>query len=687
MSNATKVVCLMVILVLASVRFGLWFASAHESPGCIERAPHDVTLRLLEPGSVLAERLVLETRVLKVHSEGCRQLESRKLRLVWYDMQARLSAGTQLHAEVNLSLPAALGNPGGFNYARWLRGNGFVASGYVKHVRVTKAGPEAQPRLHIDPKRYVHADLLNAMLLGRSAQVSQEAWQVFRATGTIHLMVISGLHVGVFFGFVYLVVHAGLRLLPWRHAGWVPRRGALLTGLFSLVLLVVQVGADPPVVRAAMMTGGVACLFLLSRRTPWWHLFTGVLLCAVVVRPEVTFQQGFWLSFSAVGALLYVFAARRPLFSTVTGLLCCQVILLLMLTPLLGVILGEVPVVSPLANLLVVPLVTGLTIPAGMSGLLLHTVPGLSWLSVVCLYVADASLGLVVHVLQRFPQTGLSLGYFDWQIAVMALIAGAIALSPAPAVFRLLALCGWLPVMLQQPLDVPAEHFRIQVVDVGQGSAAIIDTHSHRLLVDTGASFRSGFNMLQAAVVPLLRVSGPNRIDRVLISHTDNDHAGGLSQLRRLYPQTRYLGADQPCSSGEGWRWDGVSFQLLVDAQAGTSNDASCTLVVSNGRSTAYFSGDISSRVERRLLAQLPRQIDWLLAPHHGSISSSAPGFVSWLRPAVVVFSTGRNNRYGHPRAEVVERYLRRGARVFNTAEHGAVIWSSDLPDQVKTFR
>jgi len=240
--------------------------------------------------------------------------------------------------------------------------------------------------------------------------------------------------------------------------------------------------------------------------------------------------------------------------------------------------------------------------------------------------------------------------------------------------------------VLQQPAKVPADHFRIQVVDVGQGSAAVIDTRTHRLLVDTGASFRSGFSMLEAAVVPTLRRSGPNRIDRVLISHNDNDHAGGLSLLQGLYPQADYLGAARPCHSTDRWLWDGVTFSVLVDNQAGSRNDASCTLLVTNGTRTAYFSGDISSRIERSLLPELPRNIDWLLAPHHGSASSSAPAFVSWLKPSVVVFSTGRNNRYGHPRSLIVRRYLRRGAEVFNTAEHGAISWSSDQPDKVSTF-
>ena len=348
--------------------------------------------------------------------------------------------------------------------------------------------------------------------------------------------------------------------------------------------------------------------------------------------------------------------------------------------------LGEVPLVSPVANILVVPVVTAITIPAGMLGLLLDAFPGLSWLASICLSVADFSIALVLSVLQRFPTAGFSIGYFDWGTALKALIAGVIVLSPAPAKVKLLALLGWLPVMLQQAVKVPMEHFRIQVVDVGQGSAAVIDTRNHRLLVDTGASFRSGFNMLQAAVVPTLRSSGANRIDRVLISHNDNDHAGGLSLAQELYPQAYYVGAARPCHSGERWHWDGVTFSVLVDNQAGSSNDASCTLVVTNGTRTAFFSGDISSIIERSLLPQLPRKIDWLLAPHHGSASSSAPGFVSWLKPSVVVFSTGRHNRYGHPRPLVVKRYLRRGAEVFNTAEHGAISWSSHQPDKVSTF-
>lgn len=669
-----------------ALRWGLWYATAHEMPGCIERQPHELTLQLLEPAPVLAQRVLLEARILTVHSAGCGRLASKKVRLVWYDMQMSLPAGTLLKAVANLKAPAALGNPGGFNFARWLRGKGFVASGYVKQASALNQAPESPAGLQIDSRRYVHADLLNAMLLGQRGLVSQASWEVFRRTGTVHLMVISGLHVGVFFGFVFIITQAGFRLLPLRLAGWVPRRGALIVALACLVLLVVQVGANPPVVRAALMTGGVAMLFLLSRRTPWWYVYAVVMLLAVAVQPQVTFQQGFWLSYAAVGVLLYALGCRRPVFSAVTGLLFCQITLLLMLTPWLGVVLGEVPLVSPVANILVVPLVTTITIPVGLLGLLLDQLPGLSRLSGFFLSVADFSIALVLSVLQRFPETGFSVGFFDWIIAVNALIAGAVVLSPAPGKVKLLALLGWIPVLLQQPAQVPAEHFRIQVVDVGQGSAAIVDTHNHRLLVDTGASFRSGFSMAQAAVVPVLRRSGPNRIDRVLISHNDNDHAGGLGLLKDWYPRADVFGAGRPCRNGDRWFWDGVMFSVLVDMQAGTSNDASCTLVVSNGTRTAYFSGDISSRIERSLLPELPRNIDWLLAPHHGSSTSSAPGFVSWLKPSVVVFSTGRNNRYGHPRPLIVKRYLRRGAKVFNTAEHGAISWSSDQPATVRTF-
>lgn len=644
-------------------------------------------MTLLQVTSPELDRRVLQARVEQVDSRGCRRLKNQQLRLSWYDSAAVLHPGDRVQVSVVLKTPRGLGNPGGFNYASWLRGKNYAATGYVKTGVVQTPAPTSSFQMSLDRQKYVHADLLNAMLLGQRAMVSADRWALFRDTGTIHLMVISGLHVGVFFGFVFLATSSLLRLfvLPW--AWWVPRNGALLLGLLALLLLVQLVGANPPVIRAAMMAGGVAVLVLLTRRTAWWRLFFWVGLLAVCWHPGVVYQQGFWLSYAAVASLLYVFSPRDPVFTWTTGLLVCQLVLFLALTPWLGVFVGAVPLVSPLANLLVVPVVTLITIPAGMAGLLAGQLSWLASLSQLCLYVADVSLALVIEVLVQLPRAQTSIGFFDFGRAILALLSAVIVLSPMPRQIRLLALFGWLPLLVGQRSEVVPNHFRIQVLDVGQGSAAIVDTHRHRLVVDTGASFPSGFNMIEAAVVPVLRSTGPNAIHRALVTHSDNDHAGGIGRLQALYPDAMIMGLAQPCRSGDHWQWDGVSFVLLMDAQGTSSNDKSCTLLVSNGQRRAYFSGDIGHRVERRILPDLPREIDLLLAPHHGSASSSTPSFVSWLSPRFVVFSAGYDNRYGHPRDEVVARYRRRGSAIYNTAIDGAVTWSSDKPDSVETYR
>ena len=317
----------------------------------------------------------------------------------------------------------------------------------------------------------------------------------------------------------------------------------------------------------------------------------------------------------------------------------------------------------------------------------MSTVALLQPLGHICLVVADHSLGLVVYVLEILRGAFGSIGYFSWQQAAQGMLAAAVLLLPVSSGVRGLALLCWLTLLLPpSPRLSPAE-FRITVLDVGQGSAALVDTARYRLVVDAGPAYASGFNSGQSVVLPALRSTGADRLHGLLVSHGDNDHAGGADSVLSRYPRARAIGVSNACRHGRRWRWDGVDFKLLLDTRAGNSNDGSCTLLVTNGRRSAYLSGDIGVRVERRLLPELPRGVDLLVAPHHGSTTSSSTPFVEHLCPKFVVFSAGRHNRYGHPRKSVVARYVRVGARYVVTGLSGAAVWRSDQADVLKTWR
>ena len=673
----------------ACLRVGLWYADAQTIPACLPGSNHDLLVAVnASKAGAEAQALVLDVTVVEVTSQGCESLLDQRLRLSWYFNDLVPVVGEHLQISAKLRAPWGTKNPSGFDYGLWLIGQGYRGAGYIKTAR-SVANPTSSSPAHlvIESGRYVNTSLLNAILLGQRDAVSNEQWGLFRETGTIHLMVVSGLHVGVFVGMVFLIVFSVLRLFPLRQVFLVPRFIAVGFSVAAVALLVYQTGASAPVVRAALMATAIAITFIVMRQISWWRGFALMTLIALLIQPAIFVQQGFWLSYAAVASLLIYFAPRKDTQTWVRGLLMCQAVLFVGLLPWLGITTGEFELISPLANLIVVPLMTLVIIPVGITGALMGSVGWLGGISHGCLLIADFSLSVVLTLLEYFRGAAPSIGYFSLPVGLCAWAAFIVMTLPIGVKHKLLTVAGWIPVLLPVSSGVAYGEFRVIVLDVGQGSSAIVDTQHHRLVVDAGASYPGGYSLGEAVVLPALRATGADRVDLLLVSHTDNDHAGGMRALVGRYPGARMVGVDRPCKDGESWLWDGVAFRTNFDRTGRSANDRSCTLIISNGDESAYLSGDIGKSVERKMFQHLPQGVDLLLAPHHGSANSSSVVFVNRLRPKFVVFSAGRDNRYRHPRPVIVERYLRRGAKVFITGLQGAVTWRSEAPAKVDTQR
>lgn len=692
--------CLSQIVVLglclgACLRVSLWYLDAQTIPACLPASNHDLQVVVNARKSAGdSQTLVLDVTVVDVGLNGCDALQNQRLRLSWYFNEFVPAVGSQLQISAKLRAPWGTKNPAGFDYGLWLIGQGYRGAGYIKSAQMVSAEVPAGPaRLIIEAGRYVNTNLLNAILLGQRDAVSDEQWRLFRDTGTIHLMVISGLHVGVFAGVIFLMSFSLLRVLPWHQViptasvGVMPRFLALGCSVMAVGLLVYQTGATAPVVRAALMATAIAVTFIVLRQISWWRGFGLLALVALILQPAIFVQQGFWLSYAAVASLLVYFAPRQGALTWVRGLVICQGVLFVGLLPWLGITVGEFPLISPLANLIVVPLMTLVTIPVGITGAVISNIGVFEGLAHGCLLIADFSVSVVLVLLKLCRGAAPSVGYFSVSVGLCAWVAFLIMTLPIRMKHKLLTLLGWIPVLLPVTSDVPLGEFRVIALDVGQGSSAIVDTHRHRLVVDAGAAYPGGYSLGEAVVLPALRATGADRVDLLLVSHSDNDHAGGMAALVARYPGTQMLGLHRPCKDGERWVWDGVVFRTNLDSTGQTTNDRSCTLHISNGRESVYLSGDIGKSVERSMFARLPRNVDLLLAPHHGSANSSSVVFVNRLRAKIVVFSAGRDNRYRHPRPEIVERYQRRGAQVFITGLQGAVTWRSDAPTKVRSER
>jgi competence protein ComEC len=225
---------------------------------------------------------------------------------------------------------------------------------------------------------------------------------------------------------------------------------------------------------------------------------------------------------------------------------------------------------------------------------------------------------------------------------------------------------------------------RLTVIDVGQGLSVLVETASHTLLYDTGPVFGSGTTVAELAILPLLQYRGVVRLDALVVSHRDSDHAGGWRSIRRQVPVARMLVGDAlgaadetPCRDGQHWRWDAVDFRMLYPAQAGRGgNDNSCVLQIGRGGAAILLTGDIERAAERQLLRRRRlARVAVLQVPHHGSRTSSSDAFVARVRPQYAVFSSGYRNRFHHPHPQVVARYRRAGAKTFNTARSGALIF------------
>jgi competence protein ComEC len=255
-----------------------------------------------------------------------------------------------------------------------------------------------------------------------------------------------------------------------------------------------------------------------------------------------------------------------------------------------------------------------------------------------------------------------------------ALLVPVRGLRAAAAVLLVALACG-------RATPVEPGAFTLTVIDVGQGLAAVVET-AHRVLVfDTGPQWRGGTVAARVSLLPYLRARGIRRIDRLVVSHDDQDHAGGVAVIagaiaveRALAPPGSRLPGDGSCATGSAWEWDGVAFRVVHPPPAfeGSDNERSCALRVAGPGGSALLLADPESAAESALVGQAIAA-DVVLLPHHGSASSSSQALVDAVSARTGIASAGFGNRWGMPRAEVVARWRAAGTSVLDTAQHGAV--------------
>ena len=616
----------------------------------------------------------------QVHSR--RAALPERIRLSWFG-GPQVRTGERWRLAVKLRQPYGQVNPGGFDHEAWLLSQRIGATGSVKDgQRLQETAGSWRGRVR---ERLLAADAspaLRALVLGDDSAISPQEWRVLQDTGTVHLMVISGQHIGMLAGLLYGLVAGLARLGAWpRRLPWLPCAcglswaGALAYGALA--------GFDVPVQRACCMLSVVLLWRLRFRHLGVSLPLLGALVAVLLIEPLASLQPGFWLSFGAVAVLVVCFAGRLGGWPWWQAWPRAQWAVTLGLLPAMLALGLPISLSGALANLFAVPWISLAVLPLALAGTaLLFVFPALGvpvmglsgWLLA---YLFDGLSTLAALAPAWLPVTPTL-----WGWALVA-VGTAMVLMPAGVPFKWLGLPLVLVAIWPSIKNIPPGEAQVWQLDVGQGLAVLVRTRHHALLYDTGPSLGTT-DAGERVVAPSLRRLGVSRLDALVISHGHADHAGGAASVRRHFPVGQVLAGEpetlpqawrtKACQAPGDWEWDGVRFSTWRWQAARESNPASCVILVEAKGERFLLSGDIDEAAERALLRERPEwRADWLQAPHHGSRTSSSVSLLQGLGVQQVLIPRGAGNAFGHPHPAVLARYRCLGLQVYDTALHGAL--------------
>ncbi len=650
--------------------------------------------------------------------EGSPGIPSRAL-VSWYQTAPLVRAGEHWRLTIRLKRPRGASNPAGFDFERWAFMRDLGATGYVRHSAANQRLSSAAAGCALAAFRQrIAADLqeaipdgeavghLLALAVGIRNRLDDDDWDTLRRTGTVHLMAISGLHIGLAAGFAFFCGHQIGRWLLLARVGCRPLMLARISAFAGAAAYSALAGFSVPTVRALVMTSAVILLTGLRRPMPAPALLAVALYVILWLGPFAMLASGFWLSFGAVfilllsgfGATVVVTEPRSreaDLLRRFRLLLRAQLCLSVGMLPATAFFFGQVSLIAPIANLLVVPLFAVSIVPLLIIGVLaLIVAPPLAG---PVLGLADFILAQVIsflEVLNRWPLIAISVDMpgLPGLVAATSVVIAAVLIWPRPLPARMPMTVLLLALAIFAATRTSAPALRVVVMDVGQGLAVLLQTPGHTVLFDTGPRYRRG-DAGRSVVLPVLHHFGVTRLDRLIVSHGDADHVGGARSVLTIYPEAELFAPERfdlpaarfrTCRTGQHWLRDGVSFRILhpgpeADSRPWSENDASCVLLVQLPGASLLLPGDIEQRAERWLVTSgaLPA-VDLVVAPHHGSRTSSTASFVAATRPEFVVFSAGYRNQWGFPAPDVQQRWSSGDACTLTTGDLGALVFEAD---------
>ena len=654
--------------------------------------------------------------------------------------------GQRWKLKVKLKKPYGSLNPYTFDFERWSFHQDFGASGSIRSGELLKASDirltEFELRMELArwklrekiksllPKHARYGGVMIALVMGDQNAIEQDDWRVFNATGIGHLISISGLHVTMLAG-----VGASA-------AGWIWRRRTLplsipvskfaaASGFITAFIYAWLAGFQIPAQRTMYMVGVVAFALWTGRNPRSFDIWWWALVLVLLVDPMAPYTPGFWLSFGAVAAILYAMKDSSGLLGIPTGKeleihwsnralqaireACrVQAVVTIALLPFTLYWFYQVSVVSPFANALAIPVVSYVGTPLAIAGALLPDFIG-RWL----LLPAHASMEYLALVLEWMANWSWSVVWFsqpEWWLLLISGVGIVYAIYPGELsstwLYRLLALLPslllFVPTVNLGNASLKAGEFRATVLDIGQGTAVLIETAHKRLLYDTGPIQGKRDDAGQRVILPYLRGRGIDQIDRMVISHSDSDHVGGAAFLLKQISFQSMMGSlpnnnplllnlqsrkipSIPCRYGQYWTWDEVEFliwhphedTLFQNQYSMKPNEMSCVLEVRNKNGSLWLTGDVEKQGEAEIVNRLDQfalnamgdREFIFMAPHHGSKTSSSINLLTKLNPDFAFAQNGYRNRYGHPHPTVTARYAGLDIPFYQTPRTGAQIW------------
>ncbi len=692
-------------------RFLLWFATGffwaslqatwvyqHNLPAAFESSHIKVIGEIVS----VPEKSDHKTRFLFniQHASNKQQLQWKNpglARLSWYGKHAVLEPGQIWQLTLKLKKPNGFVNPAGFDYEGWLFQQGINASGYVRNDPGNKLIDnvwnlqsiryDIHQQLTESMRELKHRGLMIALALGMRGDISQSEWNILQRTGTGHLIAISGLHIGLIAGLCFFISQYCWRLIPSLCLLLPAPKAAAIVAMIGAVVYAFLAGLAIPTQRALVMIFVVMYAILADRNSKPSHVLSLALLFVLIIDSSSVLSQGFWLSFAAVAILVYGMSGRYQHQKGIRSWGRAQWLVSIGLLPLTLFLFQRASIIAPLANIMAIPWVSLLIVPMVLAGTVMLYV--FKPVGELLLQISDYCLSPLQWMLSQLS----TLSFSQWvqhspSIAVMlcAILAIILLLAPSGIPVKRLGIILLLPVFVIRPEQIPHAGIRFTVLDVGQGLAAVIETRDHVLVYDTGPKFSDRFDTGSSVVMPYLNQRGIRKLDALVISHADNDHRGGLDSLiEQISVDKLYAGMPEKiqafsptlCQRSTHWQWDGVSFTFLHpdNNQRFKKNDRSCVLKIESPGGSILLTGDIHKRSERYMLKTHPDLLkaDIMVAPHHGSQSSSHSGFIQAVAAKYVIFASGYKNRFRHPNDKVVARYTKTAAQLLDSANHGAI--------------